>query len=433
MGYEEAWRSVENRGSRLSPMSNRSCRNVSESGAASGKELRIISSFLALLSGQSYARGTLRHYRGVLEHFRRWRGARAWQRPLFDDLTVDRFLRGHLPRCHCAWPAYKNITRSRWVLQEFFSFLRKRRLIALSPTRPLSAKERLLRHYDRFLDRVCGLAETTRRGYGQSAERFLQTSFRRRPVSPRKLRARHIAAYVDYQAKRLQGGSVRALATALRRFLRFLQGAGLTDKALAGAVCFPALTARNPLPPTLSEAQVRTFLGSFDREGPIGRRDFAMALCLCRLGLRAQEVANLELDDLDWQNRTLHLRETKSRRARVLPLPTDVATAIAQYVRGGRPSAQKLFARHRVPGCAEQGVDLVRSAMCRAFIRAGLGRMGAHRLRHTLATRLHCRGVDIKTIADLLGHRDLDTTAHYARVNFQELRQAALPWPTQAP
>lgn len=226
---------------------------------------------------------------------------------------------------------------------------------------------------------------------------------------------------------------MRALATALRRFLRFLHGAGLTDKALAGVVCFPALTARNPLPPTLSESQVRTFLRSFNRKGPIGRRDFAMALCLCRLGLRTQEVANLELDDVDWENRTLRLRETKSRRARALPLPPEVATAIARYVRGGRPSAQKLFARYRVPGCAEQGVDLVRSAMRRAFTRAGLGRMGAHRLRHTLATRLHCRGVDLKTIADLLGHKDLDTTVHYARVNFQQLRQAALPWPRQTP
>ena len=111
----------------------------------------------------------------------------------------------------------KSIKRSRWVLQELFSFLRKRRLIALSPTKPLSTKERLLRRYERFLDRVCGLADTTRRGYRQSAEQFLQASFKRRAVRPGQLRARHIMGYVDHQAKRLQGGSVRALATALRR------------------------------------------------------------------------------------------------------------------------------------------------------------------------------------------------------------------------
>jgi len=84
-------------------------------------------------------------------------------------------------------------------------------------------------------------------------------------------------------------------------------------------------------PPALSEAELKAFLKSFDRSTPLGRRDFAMALCLCRLGLRGLEVASLRLEDVNWSARTLHLRDTKSRRARLLPLPPDVAKALSTY------------------------------------------------------------------------------------------------------
>ena len=163
----------------------------------------------------------------------------------------------------------------------------------------------------------------------------------------------------------------------------------------------------------------------------MGRRDFTMALCLCRLGLRAYEVASLRLEDVDAKAQTLHLRETKSRRGRLLPLPPDVAQAIESYLQAGRPptDSRTLFVRHRPPWCEGQGSELVRSAMRSAFDRCGLGHKGVHILRHTLATRLHRRGVSLKIIADLLGHLSLDTTAGYARVNLDELRQAALPWP----
>jgi integrase/recombinase XerD len=139
----------------------------------------------------------------------------------------------------------------------------------------------------------------------------------------------------------------------------------------------------------------------------------------------------MRLQDLDWSKQTLHLPHTKARRGRLLPLPADAAKAIADYLRQGRPRTglPVLFVRHQAPWCVTRGRDMVTKAMKRAFARCGLEGVRVHILRHTVATRLQQRGVNIKAIADLLGHQSLDTTAHYARVNLNQLRRAALPWP----
>ena len=157
-----------------------------------------------------------------------------------------------------------------------------------------------------------------------------------------------------------------------------------------------------------------------------------MALCLCRLGLRAKEVASLRLEDVDWEAGTMHLRQTKTRRSRMVPLPADVATALRDYLRTGRPVTESdvVFVRHSAPyGGGDRRSRFLRAAMRTAALKAGLPHKGVHILRHTLATRLHRRGVPLKTIADLLGHLSPDTTARYARVHLQELRQAAQTWP----
>jgi site-specific recombinase XerD len=277
---------------------------------------------------------------------------------------------------------------------------------------------------------VAGLTTATRRGYLAYIRQFLQWRFGRRSPRFDTLKSKELSVFMQSHAVWLKPGSLRALAAALRSFLRFLLFTGRTEEPLAGAVLCPPPWPHSPVPQTLSEAQLRAFLKSFDRTQPLGRRDFAIALCLCRLGLRALEVASLQLEDVDWHAQTLHLQHTKIRRGRLLPLPSEVAKAIQGYLQAGRPPTDSpaLFVRHRAPLCAGQGSELVRSAMRSAFERYGMSNTRVHILRHTVATLLHRRGVDLKIIADLLGHLSLDTTARYARVNLNELRQAALPW-----
>jgi integrase/recombinase XerD len=293
--------------------------------------------------------------------------------------------------------------------------------------------ERLHCQYDRHLDYVAGLVEGTRWLYWEHIQSFLQWRFGRRPVQSRTLRLRDIADFIEYRAASLRSSTLHGLATALRSFFSFLHFTGRVREPLTAAVICPLPKPPRRVPATLSDAELHRFLKAFDRSHPAGRRDFTMALCLCRLGMRAREVASLRLDDVDYENRTLHLRLTKTRRERLLPLSAELARAIGAYVRSGRPATDSptLFVRHRRPWTAGQGSELVRMAMRRAYRRAKLKPRGAHILRHTLATRLHRRGVGLKAIADVLGHRSMDTTARYARINYAELRQAALPWPRE--
>ena len=173
------------------------------------------------------------------------------------------------------------------------------------------------------------------------------------------------------------------------------------------------------------------FLHSFARANPAGQRDYALALCFAELALRANEVADLTLDDVDWRASTLRLRQTKQRRERILPLPSSVAQALATYLQQGRPVVphRKLFASHRAPLDRPIRPDAIRSVIRRAFAQCGMKATGPRLLRRSWATEVHRRGIDLKLIADILGHRSLDTTTAYAQVHFEELRQAALPWP----
>jgi site-specific recombinase XerD len=398
-------------------------------GPNSASHLRIIGDFLADLRGRGFASSTIATYRATVQACAAWMIAGHRKLPLLEEVLIERFLR-QAPRLWSAAP--DSVRRSRYILTALLSFLRQRELAKREGYQPLSAVERLIARYDRYLQQVCGLAEQTRRERRHDVREFLKPAFGHGRVRPRKLRPKHIRQFMARRTGEVGSSRLRSAACTLRSFLRFLHVNGLADERLIGAVACPASTPRNPLPQTLTEAQVRMFLRrGFDRLRPVGRRDFTMALCLCRLGLRAGELARLELQDVNWQNQTLRLRQTKSRRERVLPLPAEVAQAMAQYLSQARPTttSQRLFARHRLAGAPSQGVHLVLSAMRRGFRRAGLGSLGVHQLRHTFATRMHCRGVDLKRIADLLGHKILDTTARYARVDFEQLRQASRPWP----
>jgi integrase len=286
--------------------------------------------------------------------------------------------------------------------------------------------------YDQHLDQVAGLTEATRSVYWLFVGQFLEWRFGGRSLRLTALKTKDVSGFIEHSGPRLQCSSLHVLAAALRSFLSFLHFTGRTSLDLSSAVVCPAPRPRNPVPSTLAEAELRRFLSTFNRRQGIGKRDFAMALCLCRLGLRAKEVASLRLEDLDWRGRIMHLRQTKTRRSRIVPLPPDVAAAIRDYVRTGRPATEsrEVFVQHRAPyGGADRRSGFLRAAIRSAAIKAGLEHRGVHILRHTLATRLQRRRVPLKTIADLLGHLSINTTARYARVDLRELRQAAQPWP----
>lgn len=223
--------------------------------------------------------------------------------------------------------------------------------------------------------------------------------------------------------------TVRRYAGSLRAFLRYGHLVGLIGSDLSAAAMPVAGRQLSLLPQGLTQAQARGLLHSCDRRRAAGRRDYAMIVLMLRLGLRANEVAALQLEDIDWRigQVTVH---GKRARTDQLPLPTDVGTAIASYLRRGRPAttARAVFIRTSPPAVGVSR-SAVSSVVRRASERAGLGSFGSHRLRHATACDMLGAGGSLVEIGQVLRHESLGSTARYARVDVERLRTIARAWP----
>ena len=189
-----------------------------------------------------------------------------------------------------------------------------------------------------------------------------------------------------------------------------------------------------PLPQTLSRADVERLLDAFPPGLPSRLRSYAIVRCLVDLGLRTQEVSSLALEDIDWAASTLRIVKGKSRRADLMPLPPATGRAIAEYLRAERPTTanRQVFVRHVAPVDEPVSPNVVRNTVRDAYRRSGLPYTRVHLLRHTLASRLLDTGSTLKEVADVLRHRELNTSLIYAKVDIGRLSAVAMPWPGSA-
>jgi integrase/recombinase XerD len=290
-----------------------------------------------------------------------------------------------------------------------------------------SPVEALLGRFERHLLAERGLAAGTVGGYVGHARSFLDG------LAPDQGLAALTAAEVTRAVLRTSGmvsvSATQNFVAGLRSFLRFCFIEGLVELDLSQAALPVTGRRRSSLPRGITTADARALLGSCDRRSALGRRDYAVIVTLLRLGLRAGEVAALRIDDIDWRAGELVTRGKGGRQDR-LPLPVDVGRAIAAYLQRGRPTSDRreVFLRARAPfGPIAPGT--VRSTVRRACRWAGIPEVGAHRLRHTLACEMVAAGVPLVQIAQVLRHHSLQSTAIYARVDLEQLRLLAAPWP----
>jgi site-specific recombinase XerD len=222
------------------------------------------------------------------------------------------------------------------------------------------------------------------------------------------------------------------MLTALRSFFRYLLHRGAIATDLAG--CVPAVPnwSLSTLPRFLPAAAVEKLLKCCDRKTAVGRRNHSILLLLARLGVRAGEVIKLSLDDIDWTSGQITIHGKGGRSAQ-LPLPADVGTALAAYLRRDRPSSasRRVFLRHRAPLTGFGNPSTLSSIVRRALKHAGIesAHTGAHVLRHSLATSMLRQGGSLDEIGELLRHQSPNTTAIYAKVDVAALQTLALPWP----
>jgi integrase len=218
----------------------------------------------------------------------------------------------------------------------------------------------------------------------------------------------------------------------LRVFFRWAASKGWVLDSLSDAVPRPRRYRHVNLPDVLGQPEVDRILVAVDRSTPLGRRDYAILLLAARYGMRPSDIRRLTLDEIDWRGARIDLRQLKTGRPLALPLLPDVAIALSEYLRNGRPASSErtVFLRHCAPfepfAAQNNLMAIMRKALRCAGLASRTGRHGMYLLRHTLATRLLASGRPIKTIADVLGHASTDTTYGYTRVDLAGLRAVAI-------
>lgn len=383
-----------------------------------------LDSFAQELCDAGYARKTARRHIRAAEHFMCWAGRKGVSIPSFDEALVERFER-HLTRCRCPQHGH-------WVglvpgARMFLRHLRSTGLVATVVAEP--ADPVLLVAFRRWMHQQRGTCERTLETY----RRPILDLFSRLGEDPAQFDAQSLRRFVLEISQQRGAGSVQTCTTAMRAFCRFLTAHGRCSPDLVAAIPTIAHWRLASLPRYLQPEEVERVIAACEIDSPMGRRDRAILLLLARLGLRAGDIVQMRLVDINWEAGWI-LVSGKSRRQIQLPLSQETGDALAAYLQDGRPQtdATAVFVRARAPFRALGSHCAVSLIVDRALQRAGVtrpSRGAAHLLRHSLATSLLRQGASLQDIADVLRHRSVATTQIYAKVDMGALQQIAQPWP----
>lgn len=222
--------------------------------------------------------------------------------------------------------------------------------------------------------------------------------------------------------------TVRGYASILRTFFRYAEQRGWCRCGLADAIKAPRLYKHETLPFSPTWEDVQRLIATASGSCPKAIRDRAILLLLAVYGLRAGEVGQLQLDDIDWKQELLNIRRVKQGPVQQLPLSHTVGEAILRYLREVRPRSafREVFLTLRAPIGPLTSPTISQMVIGRwRLLDVKLEHYGPHSLRHACATKLINEGISLKEIGDQLGHRNLDTTRIYAKVDLCRLREVA--------
>ena len=345
-----------------------------------------------------------------------------------DERMVERYLRN---RARKRKRSIHSVDRP--ALRRFLSVLREIGMIAPAEPSRITPQDQIFAEFSDYLQRERGLAPRSIVRHLPVIRPFLCEVCPAGAKDLSKFDHADVVRYVERHARDGSPNSGKVMCWALRAFLRYLHHKAMNPIPLAG--CVPSIRRWKlaNLPTYLSAEQVQNVLDGCDRSSVLGRRDYAILMMLARLGLRANEVATLTLDDIDWRSGEMRIRAKGRQHARI-PLPPDVGAAVVAYLRNARPksSCRRLFLRMPAPhvGFASHGAItmIAKTALERAGIR-GFAHQGAHLFRHSLATELLRSGATLSEIGQLLRHQSHDATRIYAKIDIDTLRTLSLPWP----
>jgi len=384
--------------------------------------------FADYLLENGYAQVSARRHIRSAEHLAHWATLSGLCTDELGDSALKRFA-DHLKRCRCgryscAHPAD--------ILTGARLFSRRLQGVDAPPVRqsePADPHPVLLQSFCEWMRENRSTSERTLENYSRPLRELIGSL----GEDLSQLHAQSLRQFVLSQSQGTGWATAKRCTTALRMFLRFLIAEGRCRAALLGAIPVLAHWRLSSLPRYLAPEAVECLIGSCDLSSPVGKRDRAILLLLARLGLRAGDIVQLRLHDIDWPGAWIHV-SGKSRRPTRLPLTQEVGEAIISYLQEGRPCAptHTLFLRSRAPFRAFASHQAVSVLVARALHRARIerpGRGAAHLLRHSVASSMLRQGASLQEVSALLRHRSIETTQIYAKVDVTALQPIAQPWP----
>jgi integrase/recombinase XerD len=383
-----------------------------------GREMK---DFCEWLQGAGYSKDSIRGHLHRL--FKVLTGAR--------ELGVDEARSGvtlqRMFGLHCTCECLAHVFRA--TERAYRRFLRTQNRLQAEP-RPTDAVHLLVQRYQRYLKQVRGFSEPTVAQHGQTVSEFCGKVL----PSPRSIGAltsEHVERYLMYKSQHVSRQTMQHVVARLRAFLRYGAARGLIRAGL-DTIDTPR-TYREELPVrALPWPLVDKLLRSVDLTSRAGWRDYAVLHLMAYYGLRPSEIAALRVDSIDWRTRTCRIEQRKTQSDLVLPLLGRTVRLLRRYLYNGRyeSSTPQLFLRARRP-FGRLHHYAVCDLFCKRAAQSGLPLEGysSYSLRHSFAMRLLQRGVGVKAIGDLLGHRSLEATCVYLRLDVSALRTVALPVP----
>lgn len=218
----------------------------------------------------------------------------------------------------------------------------------------------------------------------------------------------------------------------LRAFFRFLNQEGIMPDDLAAKMPMVKARKQTAIPSVWTQEELKQLVRAIDRGSPKGKRDYAIILIACRLGLRCTDIKNLCFENFNWTEKKLCFTQSKTGQPMELPLVPDVGWAVIDYLKYGRPKvdSSRIFVRHTAPFLPFAEGDhldqLIRAYMVKAHIPMRGKHRGMHSLRHTMASVLLEKDTPLPVISDIIGHLDTNSTAVYLKVDMERLEECPL-------
>jgi len=382
-----------------------------------------------------FSLSTTRNHLSHASHLNGYLDERKLAGPLIlSTENVNGFLKEYPLRPRSREPTDNHLRRAQWSINRFVQYLRQLQLFNSSTEAPVF--QHLLDSYLKWMRDYQHAAPGTLGIRSHSLSQFLQWLGSRATVEGMSELTPDIVERFFLSYAQNMGHSARhSMQSALRTFFRFCLHHGYVPRPLDCAVPTLRTYKLATVPRGLTDEQARQVINGINRGNNAGRRDYAICQMLYTYGVRGGQVRALRLQDIDWAAGRILFKALKHGKDSLLPLTDDVGQSLLNYLQNGRPprTFQEVFLTTRAPYHPLPHSSTLSSIVLRHINASGINchSKGAHVFRHNFATRMLQKGHALKEVADVLGHRHLDTTFIYTKVDFNALKQVGLAWPRE--